>query len=159
MRSAALLLNPRIEADMPTVPLIVVGIDGSPASVRALRWAADEALLRAATLRVIYAWSSPYSDGEIAQLSSEVAYNALGHKTAEQTVDSALRGIADVEVATVERRTVEAQPAQALLEAAQDADLLVVGSRGRGGFSSMLLGSVSHQCALHAPCPVVIVRV
>lgn len=144
---------------MPTVPLIVVGIDGSPASARALHWAAEEARLRAATLRVIHAWSSPYHEGEIAHLSSEVAYNALGQKTAEQTVDLALRGIADVGVATVERCTVEAQPAQALLEAAQDAALLVVGSRGRGGFSSMLLGSVSHQCALHAPCPVVIVRV
>ncbi len=144
---------------MSTVAVIVVGVDGSPASTRALRWAADEARLRAATLRVVNAWSYPYRDGEIAHLSGQVAYNALGRQSAEQAMDSALRGIADVEVVTVECRVVEAQPAQALLEAAQDADLLVVGSRGRGGFSGMLLGSVSHQCALHAPCPVVIVRV
>ncbi|MFB0630168.1 universal stress protein [Streptomyces sp. AB3(2024)] len=135
---------------------IVVGIDGSPASEKALRWAVKEARLRAATLRVVHAWASPYHGSEIARRASETVHEPL-ERAAMEAIDAAVDHIVEADIA-VERHVVECPPAQALLEAAQDADLLVVGARGHGGFANLLLGSVSHQCALHAPCPVVIVH-
>lgn len=139
------------------MPTIVVGIDGSPASVQALRWAVDEARLRGAVVRVVHAWSFPFHDGEIAHLAGESAHDAL-KLAAERTVDAVLHEVAGSDGTAIEQIIVEAPPAQALIAAAHEADLLVVGSRGRGGFASLLLGSVSYQCALHAACPVVIVR-
>ncbi|MCX5173883.1 universal stress protein [Streptomyces antibioticus] len=139
------------------MPSIVVGIDGSPASVRALHWAVEEARLRGATVRVVHAWSFPYHSGEIAHLAAESVHELL-RKAAEETVETALHGVTDADRAVIECVIVQAPPVQALLDAARDASLLVVGSRGRGGFANLLLGSVSYQCVLHAPCPVVIVR-
>ncbi|WP_239015142.1 universal stress protein [Streptomyces sp. CdTB01] len=136
--------------------MIVVGIDGSPVSEKALRWAVEETRLRAATLRVVHAWSSPYHGSEIARRASDAMHGPL-ERAAEETIDAALGHIVDTDLA-VERRVVESLPAQALIEAARGADLLVVGARGHGGFADLLLGSVSHQCAQHAPCPVVIVH-
>ena len=143
--------------------VIVVGVDGSPESRHALRWAAEEARQRGARLRVVHAWTLPAAIG--------VADAVLGHpviqeppldelkeslaQEAERVLDDALVGFEDIEI---EREVVEASPARALLRAAEGADLVVVGSRGRGGFTGLLLGSVSQQCAHHAPCPVVIVR-
>ncbi|EGX54482.1 universal stress protein [Streptomyces zinciresistens K42] len=138
--------------------IIVVGVDGSPASLEALRWALDEARLRAAALRVVHAWSSLYHGSEIARLATEAATREPLQRAAEQTLDAALAHTPGTETADIERRVVEGPPTPALIEAAQGADLLVVGSRGRGGFASLLLGSVSHQCAQHAPCPIVIVH-
>ncbi|ALV39227.1 universal stress protein [Streptomyces sp. CdTB01] len=135
---------------------IVVGIDGSPASAKALDWATEEARLRGAVLRILHAWSSPYHGSEIARRACEAVHEPL-QRAAEETIDAALGHTMALDVA-IERRTVQGPPTQALIEAAQDADLLVVGARGHGGFATLLLGSVSHQCALHAPCPVVIVH-
>jgi nucleotide-binding universal stress UspA family protein len=73
----------------------------------------------------------------------------------DATLDEAIPDTGDV---NVERRVVEGAPAAVLVDESRDADLLVVGSRGRGGFAQLLLGSVSQQCAHHANCPVVIVR-
>lgn len=79
-------------------------------------------------------------------------------RTAEQLVDSELAELGgETSGIDIERAVVEGAPAPALLEAAEGAALLVVGSRGRGGFTGLLLGSVSQQCAHHAPCPLVIV--
>ncbi|WP_192827612.1 universal stress protein [Mycolicibacterium aromaticivorans] len=136
---------------------IVVGIDGSPASVKALRWAVEEARLRGATVRAVYAWSFPFRDGEIAHLAAEAAHDAL-QQEAEQSAQNAVRQALGADADAIECVVTEDSPAQALTQAARDADLLVVGSRGRGGFAGLLLGSVSSQCAQHAPCPVVIVR-
>ncbi|MCZ4513696.1 universal stress protein [Streptomyces sp. ActVer] len=138
--------------------VIVVGVDGSPASLKALHWAVDETRLRVATLRVVHAWSSPYHGSEIARLATEAAVREPLQRAAEQTLEAALGHTAGIEDADIERRVVEGPPAPALIEAARGADLLVVGPRGRGGFTSLLLGSVSHQCAQHAPCPIVIVH-
>ena len=138
--------------------VIVVGVDGSPGSVSALQWAVDEARLRGVTLRVVHAWESPYEHGgEIAKLAAESTHGPL-RQAAEHTMAATLARIEVPDGVTVERCIVEASPAQALIASARDADLLVVGSRGHTGIAGLLLGSVSHKLAMHAPGPVVIVR-
>jgi len=137
---------------------IVVGVDGSPGSRAALHWAHEEAKLRGATLEIVTVWQFPV-------MTSLPAFGAVPPPEdlgadAERTLLAVLseEGIAasdDVPVSTV---VTEGAAAAGLLEAAKDADLLVVGSRGHGGFTGLLLGSVSHQCASHATCPVVVVR-
>ncbi|HET8758624.1 MAG TPA: universal stress protein [Solirubrobacteraceae bacterium] len=135
---------------------IVVGVDGSAGARAALDFALDEARLRATDVRVVAAWQLPavayaggYGLGDV-QLLSELEQDAGDH--AARALEDADAG--GVEVSTVVR---EGTPAQVLLEEADGADLLVVGTRGLGGFRGLLLGSVSQQCAHHAPCPLVIV--
>jgi nucleotide-binding universal stress UspA family protein len=144
---------------------VVVGVDGSEGSTVALRFAVGEARLRDAVLQVVYAWrlplavAAPEASALGVPLIPELTFAGLRDAsvgTAEALVDDALAGI-DTSGVHVERTIVEAAPAQALVEVAGGADLLVVGSRGRGGFAGVVLGSVSQQCAHHAPCPVVIV--
>lgn len=135
---------------------IVVGIDGSPGAARALEWAAREARLRHATLEVVHAWHTPYFTGFpytpvvfAAEAFEEVAEATLG--TAVESIDERdLTG-------PLESVLVNGGAAEAILEAAKGADMVVVGSRGRGGFTGLLLGSVSQQVVHHAPCPVVVV--
>jgi nucleotide-binding universal stress UspA family protein len=134
---------------------IVVGVDGSSGSIDALRFALDEARLSNATVKVVAAWHVPPlaygagwsvpSDDESFRLSSET-------KLAKALEEA---GAADCGV-NVTSEVVRGQPAEVLCETSKGADLLVVGSRGLGGFRGLLLGSVSQQCAHHAPCPVVI---
>lgn len=137
---------------------VVVGIDGSDAAVAALRWAHEEARLRNADLEVVHAWCLPYV-GDYAGMSATQAQTRLFRKAADHlmssTLDLTLGDATDVNVVPV---VVEGTPAAALLDAARQADLLVVGSRGRGGFAGLLLGSVSQQCVHHASCPVVVVH-
>jgi nucleotide-binding universal stress UspA family protein len=140
---------------------IVVGVDGSEPSRAALRWALQEAELREAELVIVNAWSSPtvpaYAGVAAAPLSPGMRDDA------REGAADLVRTVAD-EVAGEERAlhfdyvTEEGSAAEVLIEAARDADVLVVGSRGHGGFTGLLLGSVSQQVAHHAPCPVVIVR-
>jgi nucleotide-binding universal stress UspA family protein len=138
---------------------IVVGIDGSDESNAALRFALEEARLRGATVEAVHAWGYPptaFGPGFIAAIDAELIETL--HKAAADVIDRALEEAGDVGDLEVAHATPEGPAAPALLEAARDAELLVVGSRGRGGFTGLLLGSVSQQCAHHAPCPVVIVR-
>jgi len=135
---------------------IVVGVDGSEESKQALRWALEEARLREARIVALRAWVYPAlaAGGLI-----PVAADFLGDLTENETrqlaeVVAEAAGVGGVEI---EQVVVEDAPAHALVRAAEGADLLVVGSRGHGGFTGLLLGSVSQQCAHHAPCPVVIV--
>jgi nucleotide-binding universal stress UspA family protein len=138
---------------------IVVGVDGSEHAERALGWAIDEAKLRGAKLRVVTAWHVPgYSHvapGFTPILSARIddPVEEAARKIAEDAADRARE--AGLEVDVVVR---DAQPADALVESAADAELLVVGSRGLGGFGGLLLGSVGQQVAHHAPRPLVIVR-
>jgi nucleotide-binding universal stress UspA family protein len=130
--------------------LIVVGIDGSEGARRALRWAAYEARVRDATLRVVHAWSYlDQPDGFDPKYCEADAKRVLDTALAE--IESELDGL------EVEPLTVLALPARGLLAAADDADLLVVGARGLGGFRGLLLGSVSQQLVHHASMPLVIV--
>lgn len=136
---------------------IVVGVDGSDASVAALRWAIAEARLRGAEVDALHAWSYPvygYTAGVMpAPIINREELADGARLTLDQVCDSVDAG--DVVV----HRVVEEGPAAALLlDAAEGATLLVVGSRGHGGFTGLLLGSVSQHLAHHAPCPFVIVR-
>jgi nucleotide-binding universal stress UspA family protein len=141
------------------VAKIVVGVDGSPASIVALRWALDEAQLRGLPVTAIYAFDYP----EISTTSQALhlmetdfaAYRTAGEKILAAAFDE-VDGASGSE--NVERVVTEGPPAAALLRAAEGDDLLVVGSRGHGGFTGLLLGSVSDQCTRHARCPVVVVR-
>ena len=149
------------QATEPGLPRVVVGVDGSETSREALRWAADEAQSRGGELHVVHAWdvggigagvgltpgrrtaAAPEGQRDEAEkLLAEVLAEELGSHPPEHIRSSIGRGSA----------------AGVLLEAAKGATLLVVGSRGLGGFAGLLLGSVSTKMANHAPCPVVIVR-
>ena len=138
-------------------PLVVVGFDGSEPAQRALDWAASEAKLRGARLRIVAAWETPqlvYAYGYVPAMSP--SFDEESEKAARELVDKAARlGEPGVAVETEAKR---GQAAEVLVEASNEADLLVVGSRGHGGFAGLLLGSVSEQCARHAACPVTIVR-
>ena len=133
---------------------VVVGVDGSAPSKQALRWAAQEAIRREARLDVVHAWTVPYTmypDG----FADPKPYEAAG----AAVLDDAVRSLSEAGVVPrdVHPLLIDDLPANALLEAAVGGDLLVVGSRGHGGFVGLLLGSVSHRCVTHAPCPVAVV--
>lgn len=131
--------------------LIVVGVDGSTDSQRALRWAAQEARTRGARLKVVLVWS--YLDQEPAGFDP-----AYGEQAARRSLDAAVAALgAESAGVDLEPVLVCDLPARGLLDAARGADLVVVGSRGLGGFTGLLLGSVSQQVTQHAPCPVVVV--
>lgn len=141
--------------------VIVVGVDQSAGANAALRFALQEARLRQATVRVVHAWQFGYIgatglEGWLPAVGGELKDFRLGAEAAlDQTLKEA--GV-DTEGVTIERRAEQGPAATVLIEESQGADLLVVGSRGHGGFAQLLLGSVSQQCAQHASCPVVIVR-
>jgi nucleotide-binding universal stress UspA family protein len=141
--------------------LIVVGVDHSAGAKEALRFALEEAQLRQATLRAVHAWQFGYIAGTGMQGGLPPVGGELHEfrEAAAAALDATLREvIPDAGEVEVERRVVEGAPAAVLVEESREADLLVVGSRGHGGFAQLLLGSVSQQCAHHAECPVVIVR-
>lgn len=132
---------------------IVVGVDGSEAARGALVWAIDEARRRNAVVEAIHAWHQPFVSGY-----AELGEVDLGdYATEAEAMLSAAVATVDTTGVTVERKVMAGGPSQVLVEQAKGAALLVVGSRGRGGFSGLLLGSVSQQVAHHAPCPVVII--
>ena len=141
---------------------IVVGVDHSECARAALRFALDEARLHGAALHVVHAWDVPYMPVAGAPMFALGGLPELEKNVEEESahaVDSILEGI-DVSGVELHRRAVRGSAAHVLLEAAAelDADLLIVGSRGHGGFHGLLLGSVSQQCVHHARCPVAIVR-
>jgi len=136
-------------------PFIVVGVDGSDRSSGALRWAAHESRLRGAALHVVHAWQMP-----ALSYAAYVPANAYdGSEVAASSLDAQLGAVLGnpTDMVVVPKVT-EGPAAQAILEAAKGAELVVVGSRGLGGFRGLLLGSVSTQVAHHATCPVVIVH-
>ena len=143
---------------------IVVGVDGSEESRAALAWAVEEGRLRQAPVLAIHAWEVPMVPAPTGLVPPSV--EVVGDLTelredAASLVETMVREIAG-DAADVEIRplTVEDKPVSALLDAAErnDAQMIVVGSRGHGGFVSLLIGSTSDQVARHATCPVVIHR-
>jgi nucleotide-binding universal stress UspA family protein len=133
---------------------IVVGIDGSECSHDALRWAAAEAGRRQAVLEAVIAWTFPYEVPIAGRLAGDAKWRASAEQKLEGVLQAELGGRSDVDVT---RRVLEGHAARVLLDAAAGADMLVVGSRGRGGFAGLALGSVSQQCVQHAAGPVVVV--
>lgn len=136
---------------------IVVGIDDSPAATAALRWALEEARLRQATLEIVHTWVFPavgeLPGGTVDTLVADLERGATA--VMDEVVDEVVGAEPGVNVV---RRVLEGSAGRILIETAVGADLLVVGSRGRGGFAGLLLGSVAQQCIHHARCPVVVVR-
>jgi nucleotide-binding universal stress UspA family protein len=135
---------------------IVVGVDGSPSSVAALKWAFGQAILAGSVIEAVCAWHYPNSYG--VAIPENADYHALAEETLAKAITEARNADHAYDAVLVRPIVVKAQPAHALLEQAKGATLLVVGFRGHGGLSEALLGSVSQHVLHHAPCPVVIVR-
>ena len=133
---------------------IVVGVDGSPSSIAATEWAADQAELTGASLEVIMTWEWPYGFG-----LSPIPSNWDPAHDSETVLDEALKPVREAHPSvTIQTSVLEGHPAPALVQASEGADLLVVGSRGHGEFAGMLLGSVSEHCVSNAHCPVLVLR-
>ncbi|MFG3227205.1 universal stress protein [Kitasatospora sp. NPDC048194] len=138
-----------------SVPRVVVGVDDSPASHAALRWATRHAQLIGGVVEAVGAWEPPSHFG----WSAPVVDHTFDRELAERRFADGLRAALDGEQPVeVRQAMVMGDPSDVLLDAARGAEVLVVGSDGRGGFTRALLGSVSTRCAQHAGCPVVIVR-
>jgi nucleotide-binding universal stress UspA family protein len=134
---------------------IVVGVDGSVSSKAALGWAIRQAKLTGAVVDAVIAWHYPGTYGYSAYVADYTDYAELAAKVAAETIAEVSDPAGPAEVRP---KVVEGNPAAVLLAASEGADLLVVGSRGHGGFVEALLGSVSQHCVHHAACPVVILR-
>jgi nucleotide-binding universal stress UspA family protein len=150
---------------------IVVGVDGSAGSDAALRWALAEARLRGSRLRLVHAYETPrmpVSDVGLGVVGGMAVPTGVTEETEElrRVVETEARSLIDDALGRagdeatggleIDRIPAHGPPAATLIESARNAELLVLGSRGRGGFLGLLLGSVSQQCAQHPPCPVVI---
>jgi nucleotide-binding universal stress UspA family protein len=139
--------------------LVVVGVDGSPESIEALRWASRYVEGCGGTIRAVRAWHYPAAVGPgpsgraPREVTGQVEQEMLDQL--DDAVSSVYPGGAP---ASVETRLAYGHSASALVQEAQDADVLVVGNKGRGAFTGMLVGSVSLHCVYSAPCPVVVVR-
>jgi nucleotide-binding universal stress UspA family protein len=139
---------------------IVVGVEGSGGARAALRWAISEARYRNAVVEVVTAYAPTYVPA-----APDFGYVPLDpvdlvdqvRKMQDAVIDSVLESCPAADV-RIERRLLKGRAADTLIKAAENADMLVVGNRGRGGFIGLKLGSVSQQIAHHAACPVVIVR-
>ena len=133
---------------------IVVGVDGSPPSTQALRWAVGLAKLTGQEVQAVSAWTQPTAYGW-GPILDDTDWEDNARVVLAEAVKEALDG-ADAEL--VHQAVVNGHAAQVLVDAAGDAVLLVVGNRGRGGFTGLLLGSVSQHVSAHAPCPVLVVH-
>jgi nucleotide-binding universal stress UspA family protein len=138
-----------------TAPRIVVGVDGSPLARSALEFAIEEAQLRKASLHVTYAYTV---------MASGVT-GSTGHDYYEQVESDARQFMQDLKSSSPSTEGLEVvwlavpgNPSEVLIEASKEAVLLVVGSRGVGGFLGLVMGSVSTQCVQHSHCPVLVVR-
>lgn len=137
---------------------IVVGVDGSAESKEALTWALAEGRLRRCPVHVVHVWTYEPGGGIGIAPPPVSAFEVL-REAAEETLEALVAEVAgESPTVEIERAVVEGEAAPVLIDASADADLLVLGARGRGGFAALLLGSVGDQCARHARCPVVIVR-
>jgi nucleotide-binding universal stress UspA family protein len=134
---------------------IVVGVDGSPSSMKALCWAIRQAKLTGAEVEAVTAWSYPSGYGWAPFSDGAVDFEGDAGKILIAAL-AEVGGIAPDVV--VEPLVVQGHAADVLVRTAEGADMLVVGSRGHGGFAGMLLGSVSQHCVQHASCPVLIAR-
>ncbi|MGW0698262.1 universal stress protein [Streptomyces sp. NPDC002867] len=136
---------------------IVVGVDGSEPSVRALRWAVRQAGLTGEPLEAVISWEYPAAGwaAMVPALPADFDPEAMAGRILDDTLEQTIGAEA---AAAITRKVLIGNPAQALMERAEGATLLVVGDRGYSGFKAALLGSVGLHLTQHAPCPVVVVR-
>jgi nucleotide-binding universal stress UspA family protein len=141
------------------MPGIVVGVDGSPNSEGALNWAMQEAAVRHAPLTVmaVHEAMKSYWTGKPVTLADDSAEIEKTREAAEEMTQKAASRLGDARPASVNVHMVNGFAAKELIDASRDADLVVVGSRGGGGFGRLMIGSVSSQIVHHAACPVVVV--
>jgi nucleotide-binding universal stress UspA family protein len=137
---------------------VVVGVDGSKTSAKAIDFAFDQAEQLHAKVVALHAWSSPfhtYADGQSMLLFDEQKIQDEARLLVAESVAGAAADHPDVQWTT---ELVSGSPAQALVRRSESADLLVLGTRGRGGFTGLLLGSVSQSVLHHTECPIAVVR-
>ncbi|BCJ31716.1 universal stress protein [Actinocatenispora sera] len=132
---------------------IVVGVDGSEPAQRALRWALRQAQLTGARVQAVTAWEvplyygmSPTLDVDLSEQTRKILHDAVAEAVEDTRVD-----------VEIEQHAVHNDPARTLINAAIGAELLVVGTRGHGGFTGALMGSVAQKCTHFAACPIVVV--
>jgi nucleotide-binding universal stress UspA family protein len=139
--------------------LVVVGVDGSPESEAALAWAARYADAIGAKLRAVLAWHYPSAAGSPPTGVAPVSVTSEAEQSRYEILAKAIAATCgDGPPPEIERKVVYGHPAQVLIEESKEADLLVVGHTGHGGFEGMLLGSISTHAVTHASCPVTVVR-
>jgi nucleotide-binding universal stress UspA family protein len=133
---------------------IIVGVDGSPASLGALEWAVHQGELTGAVVEAVTSWQFPatYGGYPIAAAATDLQADA------QLVQDNAVKEALGDEATSVLRRVAQGHPVRVLLDVAAGADMLVVGSRGHGGFTGLLLGSVSEHVVARAPCAVVVIK-
>lgn len=144
----------------PGHQVVVAGIDGSPESVAALRWASQYAAATGATVRAIRVWHYPTAAGPapIGRAPAAVTSEVEDHIRAELSASVAEVYPDPAATPRPEVQVIYGHPAEVLIGESKEASLLVVGHRGHGAFTGMLVGSVSIHCVTHAACPVVVVR-
>ncbi len=135
-------------------PRIVVGVDGFESSKAALRWAIHQAKLTGAVVEAVTAWQVPAGTG-LVPIADMPDYQDDARTVLAEAITEICTTDPEVEVRP---HVVAGRAGQVLVDAAEGADLLVVGCRGHGGLAEALLGSVGQFCVHHAPCPVVIMR-
>lgn len=151
-RRPVMVVRGGVEAPEPRGGTVVVGIDGSEYARRALGWARNEAAIRGAELIVVHGWAPPLDVMTVPSATEAFV------KAAQDLVEGEVAWVRETAPdLAVEGRTVTGSAAGAILDVAADAELVVVGGRGRGGFRGLLLGSVSQQVVNHAETPVVVV--
>jgi nucleotide-binding universal stress UspA family protein len=155
--------RPGVEPEVMRGPRVVVAVDGSAGSKAALRFALEDAARRGVPVVAVIAYRVPEMRGDYTDLGTaeqrrlEETLRSQWEDKVRAAVDEAARGMGGT-VPEVKVHAALGSPADVLVRESQGADLLVVGSRGHGGFHSMLLGSTSIQCATHATCPVTVVH-
>jgi len=147
----------------PTVPVarlprVVVGVDGSPVSIRAIEYAFEQASWRGVGLTAVHAWWLEYMHGVIVTTSSSKEWARLAEQQQVLVSESLVGWREKYPDVDVREHIVRSRPVAALLDHCADAELLVVGSRGRGGFGGLVMGSVSHAVLQRAQCPVAVVH-
>ena len=137
--------------------VVVVGVDGSPESVAALSWAGRYGAATGAVVWALHIWHYPTAGGLPPGITPESVTDEVKANQRKELDEAIAKANLDPS-AQVESKIGYGHPAQVLIEESKNVDLIVVGHRGRGGFTGMLTGSVSMQVVNHAACPVVVVR-
>jgi nucleotide-binding universal stress UspA family protein len=139
-------------------PLIVAGVDGSPPSIEALRWAVRQAELTGGTVDAVIVWQYPYAAGGLGWAPTAGLDETDYADLATKSLSTCVAQVSPPPGVKLREIVAQGDSSHVLLDAAKDADLLVVGNRGHGRFTEALIGSVSARCVHHAHCPVVVVH-